>query len=306
MELKNYISKSVWKILRRQLSKISPEFASKLLYRKQFKRRLNLDNPITFNEKLQWIKLYWRDDLKSRCADKFEVTCYAKEVGCGEITNEVYSVYNTVDEIQWNKLPERFALKCTHGCGANIICNDKNKLNINEAIKKLKKWMKEDYSLEYAEIHYKDIPHRIICEKYLETDAGIFPTDYKIFCFNGIPKITMVCSDRGEGETKYYLYDNDWNIKPYNKNGVDAIKNKEKRSTVNRPKSFEEMLRYAEKLSKPFPFVRIDFYEVDGKPILGEMTFTPCGCLDSNLTIEAEIEMGNMIKLPSKKKQTRR
>lgn len=292
-----HIIKIAYKAFRKNTSRISPVIATKIMYRIAFKKKINLKEPSTFNEKLQWLKLYWRNELKSYCADKYEVTNYAKKMGCSEILNEIYEVYNSVDEVKWDKLPNKFALKCTHGCGANIICYDKSKLDVRESITKLNKWMKDDYSLEYAEIHYRDIKPRIICEKYLETDLGVFPVDYKIFCFNGIPKITMVCNDRKDGGAQYYLYDNDWNIKPYNKNGLIAIKNKEKKSTNNRPKSFGKMLEYSEILSKPFPFVRIDFYEVDGKPILGEMTFTPCGCLDSNLTDQAEREMGRWINL---------
>lgn len=288
------------RIGRRTVTRISPELASKIFYRVKFKKPLDLKDPKTFNEKLQWLKLYNRDDLKSICADKYEVTNYAKECSCPEIVNEVYNLYNSVDEIEWDRLPEKFALKCTHSCATNIICNDKSKLDIEDAKKKLKKWMKEDYSLDFAEIHYKKIKPRIICEKYLETDAGLFPVDYKLFCFDGEPKVAMVCSNRGSEKTKFYLYDNDWNIKPYNKNGVEAIKNNLEKDTSNRPKTFPQMLEYAKKLSSPFPFVRVDFYEVDGKVILGEMTFTPCACLDANLTKEAEEEMGALIKLPNK------
>lgn len=296
--MKINMKKKIFRILRRNLTRISPTISSKILYRKAFNKKLNLKNPKTFNEKLQWLKLYWPSKLKTICADKYEVTNYARENNCEEIVNEIYGIYNCVEEINWNELPDKFALKCTHGCGANIICNNKNNLNIKESIKKLNGWMKQDYSLEYAEIHYKNIKPRIICEKYLETDTGVLPIDYKVFCFNGIPKITMVCSERKNGIAKYYLYDNDWNLKPYNKSSIELINRNESKNFENRPSCFKEMLKYAKKLSKPFPFVRIDFYEIRGKIILGEMTFTPCGCLDNNLTIEAEIEMGNMIKLP--------
>lgn len=293
----NKIIKNAYRTFRKSITRISAVLATKIMYRIAFNKKINLIDPKTFNEKLQWLKLYWRDELKSYCTDKFEVTNYAKEMGCSEITNEIYEVYSSVDEINWDKLPNKFALKCTHGCGANIICYDKSKLDINESIKKLNKWMKEDYGLEYAEIHYSDIKPRIICEKYLETDSGILPIDYKIFCFNGIPKITMLCRDRKVGRAKYYFYDNDWNIKPYNEDGLLAIKNKEKKIINSMPKSFSKMLKYAELLSKPFPFVRIDFYEVKGKPILGEMTFTHSGCLEKEITTQADEEMGSWINI---------
>ncbi len=282
------------------LSKVSPTLASKYLYKKNFGKSINLVNPKTFNEKLMWLKLYWQHPLKVRCADKYEVIEYAKEVACHDIINTVYNIYDSTKEIEWDKLPQKVVLKCTHGCGANIVSKDKNSLDKANTLKNLDKWMKKDYSLDYAEIHYKKIKPRIISEKYIEPESGLLPKDYKVFCFNGEPKVTMVCSNRESGTAKYYFFDNDWNILPYNKSGKEALKNKIVTSLEDKPKCFEKMLDSAKKLSQPFPFVRIDFYEKDDQVILGEMTFTPCGCIDHNLTKEAEYDMGEWIKLPPK------
>lgn len=278
------------------LTKISPVQSSKYLYKSSMGKKLNLKHPKTYNEKLMWLKLYLRNPLKSVCADKYAVRDYIKERNEEECLNELYNVYNSVEDINWEELPEKFVLKVNNTCGANIICNDKQKISKEETLKKLKRWMKDKYYLRYAEIHYKDIEPKIICEKYLETDAGILPIDYKIYCFNGKPKVIMICTERESGKPKYYLCDLDGDILPFNKTGVMSIENGI--SKIELPKVTKEMYRISENLSKPFPFVRVDFYDYNGKVIFGEMTFTPAGCLDNNILPIGEKIMGEWIELP--------
>lgn len=292
--------KKIWSKVSKYAYKVSPVFASKLLFLFAMKKRLDLKNPKTFNEKIQWLKLYWQDPRVAVCGDKYDLRFYVKECGLEEILNPIYGVYTDVNDINFDDLPEKFALKGTHGCGYNLICKDKNKLDINEAKEKAETWLKSRYAFVAAEIQYDKMEPKIIVEKFIDGIDGNVATDYKVFCFNGQPHFTMVCEGRGEGQrAKYYFYNNDWDILPYN-NDSKQIYNGNIKYNAEKPKCFEEIIKYSEVLSKPFPFVRVDFYEVNSKPILGEMTFTPCGGIDSRLDPEIDLMMGELIKLPEK------
>ena len=278
------------------LTSISPVYASKYIYKKKFKKILDLQNPSTFNEKLMWLKLYWENSLKSICADKYAVREYIKKMGEENCLNELYSVYNYVEDIEWDKLPNEFVLKVTNTCGANIICNDKSKLNEKETLDKLTRWMKDKFYFRFAEIHYKDIKPTIICEKYLKPEKGLVPIDYKVYCFNGEPKVMMLCTGRGSGNLKYHFCDLEGNILPFDDTAKLSIKNGINK--IELPHTVAEMYRISSVLSKNIPFVRIDFYDHDGKVVFGEMTFTPCACLDNSISEEGEHIMGDWIKLP--------
>lgn len=299
-KLRNF-QKKVWYLISPVLYNISPVLASKVLFLFSMKQRLNLKNPRTFNEKLQWLKLYWQDDRVALCADKYDVRQYVKECGLDEILNTVYGVYTSVDDIDFETLPEKFALKGTHGCGYNIICKNKSEIDKNQVIKTCKKWLKSRYSYISAEVQYDKMKPKLIVEKFIDGIDGKGAIDYKIFCFNGNPMFTMVCEDRSESErAKYYFYDNNWDVLPYNNDSKSLINSRLQEGSI-KPASFSQMLEYAKKLSGPFPFVRVDFYDVNGKTILGEMTFTPCAGIDSRLDRNIDILMGDLINLPSKK-----
>lgn len=275
------------------LVRLSPVLASKILFRLKTGKILNLENPRDFNEKLQWLKLYWRHPLVSKCADKYEVREYIKSCGCEEILNQLYGVYEDAREIDWDQLPEKFVLKATHGCGWNIICNDKSKLDKEKAKKQLNQWLKVDLSLHAAELHYGKIKPKIISERYIETDAGFFPIDYKVFCFNGEPKVVRVTTDRGSGFKLSHLNLN-WEE-------LDIEKKEVKNEKIpKKPACYNQMLDYAKKLSAPFPFVRVDFYDFQGKPIFGEMTFTPSACMATYFTEKGLKILGDMLELPEK------
>src|SRR5690606_8377244 len=171
-----------------------------ILYKNRLGKKLNLRDPKDFNEKLQWLKLYWQHPLVIQCADKYEVRSFVQERGCEAILNELYGVYKDVSEIEWEKLPSKFALKTTNGSGTNIICSDKSKLDKREVFEKLDDWLKKDYSLVAAEVHYSKMVPQIICEKFIETDDGLLPNDYKLFCFNGEPRVILVVTERASGE----------------------------------------------------------------------------------------------------------
>lgn len=276
------------------LIKISPYLATKYLYKKNTGKKLDLKNPKDFNEKIQWLKLYWQHPLVPKCGDKYELRNYAKEVGCSDVLNESYGVFDDALAIDWDVLPEKFVLKVTSGCGFNMICKDKKKLDKEEAVKKLNQWLQVDYGLERAELHYSKMTPRILCEKFIETNDGKLPIDYKIFCFNGMPKLILVALDRAT-DMKRVFFDLKWNQIEFGKEKVSL-----ETETIKKPQSLSEMVLYAEKLASPFPFVRVDFYDDNGKAVLGEMTFTPNRGMATHYHETMLHQLGEMIKLPEK------
>lgn len=277
------------------VSTFSPKLTSKIYYETKLKKKLNLKKPVTFNEKLMWLKLneYEHNELITQCADKYKVREYVKKCGCNEILNELIGVYDNVDDIDFEKLPDKFVLKCNHAAGYNIICKDKSKLDINKTKKQLKKWMKSNYWKYVAELQYKNIDKKIVCEKFLDSKDGNAIEDYKIYCFNGKPLFCMVCIERNLGKPKYYFMDRDWRLMRINPAGINAPDN----FKIDKPACVEKMYMYAEKLSKPFKFVRTDFYDYNGKIIFGELTFTPAGCVDGNYVNCVQEKLGKMIQI---------
>lgn len=280
------------KYIRTLLTTISPTLSTKILYKRSKGEKLNLKQPKTFSEKLLYLKLntYYNNPLVTKCADKYMVREYIKEKGFNELLNELIGVYDSVDQIKWKELPQKFVLKCNHGSGYNIICTDKNKLDIDYTKKQLKKWMSEDYWKFSAEVNYKFIKKKIICEKYLDTDIGFLPIDYKIYCFNGEPKAILVMFDRDSSPKGVFMSTNWEFISNVDKYGaIDELPEK--------PYSLETMISAARKLSEPFPFVRVDFYQYLNQAIFGEMTFTPAGGISPSETEIDEKSMGELLNI---------
>lgn len=293
------LRKRISQRFRMLLTDISPVINTKFVYRRTFGKSIDLKNPKTLDEKLMWLKLnvYSNNKLVTDCADKFRVREYVEKCGCGEILNDLYFAYDEVEQIEWDKLPNKFVIKWNFGCGNNFICRDKSKLDIPAIIKMLKEWKKEKdtFYRDRSEMQYKDIEPKLICEKLIESEDGGLPKDYKLYCFNGTPHCILVCSNRlRAGHADYYFFDKEWNLKRYNQAGLAAPEN----FTLPKPKNIEKLFEYAEILSKPFPFVRADFYLENGKVYFGELTFTPCGCLDKGRLPETQMLFGNMLKLP--------
>jgi len=277
------------------LYRFSPELYAKRRYNQLFGKKPDLQNPTTFNEKLIWLMLYWRHPLKVKCADKYTVRSYVEQVGLGNMLPDLLGVYEKSSEIDFDSLPEKFVLKCTHGCGYNIICKNKSELNIDDTRRRLDIWIKKDYSIFAGEVHYALIKPRIICERFLEEIDSELPIDYKVYCFNGKPRFTLVIQGRGKRGTGNFFdfYTLDWETKlPYFKSEHKPGKH------LQKPEGYEIMLEAAKTLSKPFPFVRIDFYNIKGEIFLGEMTFTPAACMSTKYTDEAQTILGNQIVLP--------
>lgn len=282
--------KPIWRIFVQPF--VSQTVGTKVLYRIIMGRSLNLTQPKDINEKIQWLKLNWKHPLLAQCADKYGVREYIAEQGCSDVLNELYGVYDRVTDIPWDLLPEKFALKCTHGCGYNIICNDKAKLNRLFARIRLEWWMRSSYGRRHAEYHYISIKPRIICERYIETPEAILPNDYKMYCFHGRPHFVAVATDRGT-RVKWHFLDMDWNRMDI------ALSEHTQGNLPVKPVCWDHMREVAVKLSQSFPFVRVDFYEENGRAVFGEMTFTPGAGMLRGYYNEAGMKfLGELLYLP--------
>lgn len=278
----------------RMLCGISPTLASRYWYYFNFRKPLDLKNPVTLNEKLMWLKLntYRNNPLVSKCSDKYAVREYILERDCGELLNELYGVWDSVEEIDWEALPESFVLKCNHGCGYNILCPDKKKMDIAATKALLDKWMHTDFWRKLAEVQYRTITPKIVCEAFLGRGGQLY--DYKFYCFHGKAEYVLVCTEREQGKPRFYFFDRDWKLCPITRDGKAA----EEDFHLEKPEHLEEMFQYAERLAEPFPFVRVDLYYVDGKIYFGELTFVPSGALDTSRLPETDLLFGSMLHLP--------
>ena len=261
-----------------------------------YKHCFDFKHPVTMDEKINVLKLerYNTDPIYTQCADKYAVREYVKKMGCEEILNELYYVWDDVEDIDWDVLPNQFVIKWNFGCGQNLIVKDKSILNIEDAKSKLRSWrsMHNTQYKTYAELQYKNIVPKLICEKLIETEDGNLPVDYKLYCFNGKPYTLMLCFGRGDvGGTKYFFVNRDWELMRINNAGKAAPDG----FTLPRPKGADQLFDYAAKLVKPFCFVRSDFYLENGKVTFGELTFTPEGGIDYNFLYETNKMFGDMI-----------
>lgn len=270
----------------------SPETDLKLLFRLKQGRKLRLDAPVTYNEKLQWIKLYDRREEMTVCCDKYAVRDYVKARGCGEILNELYWVGERAKDIPFDRLPQQFVIKVTHGSTFNMICKDKEKLDRKRSIRLLQKWMKARFLPCYGEWFYGVVKPHIIVEKYLD-GGGDDLIDYKVFCFEGKARYIRVDKGRFSAHMTKSVYDTGWNLRPEAGMGKPVEKTPEPR-----PQLLEQMLEYAEKLAEGFHHARIDFYLVEGSIYFGEITFTNGAGFDPITPPEFDEEMGQWIKLP--------
>lgn len=261
---------------------------------------LNLNNPKTFNEKLQWLKLYNQRPEYTVMVDKYAVRSYIADRFGEKYLIPLIGVWNDPKEIDFTTLPNQFVLKCNHNSGLGMcICKDKSKLNIKDAKRELRKGLQQNYYLTGREWPYKNVPRKIIGEKYMfhESQPDKALIDYKFFCFNGVADSVMVCLDRETGNPKFYFFDKKWNLKRYNIQGKKAPYN----FTLPKPECISEMFSIAESLSKGIPYVRVDLYYIDGKIYFGELTFFPDSGFDLNLLPDADLYWGKMLALPNKK-----
>lgn len=232
-------------------------FTKKADARIRFHRKLNLKNPTTLADKLCWLELNVDNPLKIICSDKYAVRDYVASKGLSDIIVPLcHNVCSTVNEIDFDALPNQFAMKATHGCAMNLICADKRQIDKNEMLKTAEKWLNEDYSRACIEPHYKKIPHRILFENFLQDTDSI--VDYKFHCFHGVPDFVLVCGNRASG-LKLRLYTLEWT-------SIDALIGKEKgNNDFNKPAELDRMLEICKILSSDFDFVRVDLYAIHGQ-----------------------------------------
>lgn len=268
----------------------------KILFRLKMRKKLNLNQPKSYSEKLQWLKLYDRNPLYTTLVDKSLVKEYvSKKIG-DEYIIPTLGVWNKFEEIDFNQLPNEFVLKCTHDSGGLVICKDKSKLDIENAKRKINKSLKNKYYNFFREWPYKNVVPRIIAETYMEDESGELK-DYKFFCFDGKVKALFIATDRqkkGE-DTKFDFFDRDFNHLPFTNGHPNA------RVLPRKPQMFEEMIRLAETLSNGFPHVRVDLYEVGKQIYFGEMTFFHWSGFVPFDPEEWDYKFGNMLKLPLEK-----
>lgn len=262
------------------------------LYRK-LGRELNLTDPKRYTEKLQWLKLFWRDDLAPICSDKYEVRKYLEDKGYAYLLNDLIAVYETVDDFDITALPERFVLKASHGSGWNLIVKDKSKVNWFWWKKIMRSWMNQNLYWFGREWNYQNQKPRIVVEKYLEDDSGEL-RDYKIICTNGTPKFLQVDENRATNHKRIYV--DCTNGKPLD--FEDDLANMDEMS-FRFGDLQREMVRIAEDLCKPFTYVRVDFYECGGKIYFGELTFFGGSGFFSFSPDKADFILGDMIQLPA-------
>lgn len=258
--------------------------------------RLNLEVPRTYNEKLQWLKIHDRNPLYPRLVDKYEVRQYISEqLGEEYLIPLVGGPWDSFDEIDFDALPEQFVLKCTHDSGGLIICRDKARFSIAAAREKIGRSLKRNYFWSGREWPYKSVRGRIIAERYMEEEGSDTLTDYKVFCFGGVPKVilTVVGGHGDESRTLRRMYDTDWNLLPIALHGKPFVDERQPK-----PEKLGEILALAEKLSAGKPHVRTDFYVIGGRVYFGEITFYHMSGMARIEPEEWNLRLGSWIRLP--------
>ncbi|WP_276861677.1 ATP-grasp fold amidoligase family protein [Anaerococcus tetradius] len=264
----------------------------KLLFKASMGYKLPLENPKTFNEKLQWLKLYDRKPEYTIMVDKYKVRDYiSKKIG-GDYLIPLIDVWDDPDEIDFNLLPNQFVLKCNHNSGGVFICKNKNNFDIVKVKKELKKELKRDYYLSGREWPYKDVPRKIICEKYMVDESGYELKDYKIFCFNGEPKFIQMDYDRFSNHRRKF-YDSNWNQIDF-KFIYDSDN-----TNFQIPKNLNKMLELSRILSRDVTFLRTDFYIIKNKIYFGELTFYPESGFGKFTPKNWDGLLGDLINLPT-------
>ena len=272
---------------------LPPPFYVKIYYEYYTGKKLDLENPLEFNAKIQWMKVYYKNPLLTQLVDKYTVRQYVKEKIGEQYLNELLGVYNKASEVDFDSLPDQFVIKGVHGFHFNLIVPDKSKLNRRKARFLMKKWMsKNQYYRGGLEWAYKDVPPRLIAEKYLVEMGKEVINDYKFFCFAGTSKYVQIDIDRGIHNYRCF-YDMDWNLQPFIVGNTQHYPGK-----LLPPENFSEMIEVAEKLADDFPFVRVDLYNIDGHILFGEMTFYPSDGRNEFKPDEFNRILGDHIKLP--------
>lgn len=290
--MKNYFLKNLVELT----SQLIPnQTFLRMKYKYHVGKRLNLSHPQTFSEKLQWLKLYDHKPEYIKYVDKFSVRSYISKVIGDKYLIPVIGVYENVEEINWSTLPNKFVIKCTHGSSCNIVCVDKTKLDTEKSKEKLNQWMKRNWFWYGREWPYKNVKPRILCEEYLSEENGNGSiTDYKFYCFDGIPTYCQVIRDRNSAQTIDF-YDSEWRYMDFT--GLQKLA-KSSGKPIKKPDKYDEMIELAKILSKGLPFVRVDLYYVNDRIYFGELTFYPLSGFGKFDPPEWNNKIGDLLKLP--------
>lgn len=271
-----------------------------LLYKCRLGRKMNWETPCLYQEKLQWLKLNDHKDIYTQMVDKIEAKKYAASIIGEKYIIPTLGVWNTFDEIDFDDLPDKFVLKTNQSGGSQgiVICQDKSTFDRKNAKKKLEVALKKSIYRDYREWPYKDVIPKIFAEAFMTDDSAYNKgglSDYKFTCFNGVADNVMVCVDRHLQDTKFYFFNQAWELLPLNKRG----KHTDSSFKLPKPDCMNEMFKLAAKLSKGIPFLRVDLYCINGQPYFGETTFYPDSGFDPNILYETEVLFGQKIILPT-------
>lgn len=274
----------------------SDKFLIKCAYKTYIGNKLDLKKPQTFNEKLQWLKLYDRKPEYTTMVDKVAVKDYVAEKIGSEYIIPTLGVYEKFDDIDFDALPNQFVIKCAHDSGGLVICKDKSKFNIEKAREKINWSQQRKYYHVHREWPYKNVKPRILIEKYMGDNFGEL-NDYKLMCFNGKVRCSFVCSDRfSKSGLHVTFFDREWEKMPFNRHYPCAS------NSISKPVCYYKMIEFAEKLSKGISFIRVDFYEVNDKLYFGELTFYPGSGFEEFTPNEWDYKFGEWINLPEKQR----
>ncbi len=277
--------------IRALMRPLSDESFSKIQFLYKQKRLPDLLNPKTLNEKLQWLKLNYRDPIIPICADKYAVREHLENLGLQNYLIPLITTIRSNEEIQFDKLPNRFVAKAAHSSGWNILCKDKTTLDRRRFEQSLYTWLQTNFYEIGREWIYKDISPKIVVEEFIETAAGESPWDYKFFCFHGEPKFIQVDYSRFSNHTRN-LFDLKWNLLPC------SLEYPNSDNVSDPPTNLQEMIQLAGKLSEDFPFVRVDLYDVDEKVYFGELTFCPGKACERFRPTSWDYTLGEYLNLP--------
>ena len=268
------------------------KFAHIIFYKHRMHKKLDLNNPTDFNEKIQWLIVNRYGKKEAKYTDKYLVKNLLKNFDEDLKIPNLYFCYNNINEIKKNDLPNEFVMKANNGCGSVFVCRDKNSFDFKKAKSELSIAIKENFAKKNLEYHYSYIEPKIICEELLNDNKNHLPIDYKFYCFDGMVKCVLVCTDRvDENNKSISYYDVNWNKLDYE---LDQYKN----NKINKkPLNFNKMIDIASKLSKGFEFVRVDLYNINGNIYFGELTFTPACGMINNINQSALDELGKCLKL---------
>ena len=282
-----------------------PVTICKMRFRRYFGRKMNLKNPQDINEKISWLELFSDTSLWTKCTDKYAVREYVKECGLENILVKLYGKWNRAEDITWDQLPQQFILKTNNGSGTVLVVDDKDKIDVSKITIKFNKMLHQFDNLATTEFHYQDIKPCIIAEELLIADEeerkwSTSIIDYKIWCFNGKVDSIWTCSNRNNHSTEVALFDREWNYRP--EASVFNEHYREQKHLTPKPDCLQLLIETAEKLSKPFPCVRVDLYIVKGKIYFGELTFTSLGGTMNFYTQGELLRMGQKIDISNVKK----